>query len=168
MHRLLKHSAVRFVLLIAAVACLELGILRIRRCFGTVPVFRGCNQERVEDGEVVLDYETEHLRVFAVSRQQGEVELYAVKRRMGFGFGITRQKKHPRISYVGNDAYIYLVEKTGSTGIALCLESEDGGRIDPLKSAPGVGTGVLTQGPCSGGVQDRRLWKPSRKLSAGD
>jgi hypothetical protein len=145
---LLKHSTVRFVLLIVAVACLA-GLVFYVSAGASGPYLSSEDaiQERVEDGEVVLDYETEHLRVFAVSRQQGEVELYAVKRRMGFWvWDYPSERNIQEISYVGNDAYIYLVEKTGSTGIALCLESEDGGRIDPLKSAQ-----VLAQGTDTGG-----------------
>ncbi len=103
-------------------------------------------EKRVENpGDVVFDYETEDLRVFAVSSGEGESpEMFALTRRLGFWtYDYPSRSNIQGITCLGDDAYIYLPHEADRT---LHLLTENGTRIDPVESralsANGAGSTV--------------------------
>jgi hypothetical protein len=92
--------------------------------------------ERVENqGDVVFDYETKDLRVFAVTSGEGkDPEIFALTKRLGFWvYDYPSKGNIQGITCLGDDAYIYLLHEANRT---LRLVAEDGTRIDPVESRP--------------------------------
>ena len=81
------------------------------------------------EDQVVFDYETESLRIVAVSGEHGEPKLYAVKKWMGFWVLDYPSKRNIQgITYGGDDAYVYFLDATGST---VYLQMQGGDKIYP-------------------------------------
>jgi hypothetical protein len=116
---------------------LWVALMAVSVCFSEGAPFlssRSAVEEHVERrGEVVFDYETENLRIFAVISEEGkEPEMVALTKRLGFWtYSYPSRNNVQGITCLGDDAYIYLRHEADRT---LCLLTEDGTRIDPVES----------------------------------
>ena len=135
MSRLTKSPQLRFILWLAlwlsAMACLAVYVS------AGSPKLHLSSQNAIQElsgseDQVVFDYETESLRIVAVSGEHGEPKLYAVKKWMGFWVLDYPSKRNIQgITYGGDDDYVYFLDATGST---VYLQMQGGDKIYPLES----------------------------------
>ncbi len=140
MSRSIKRIAVKFILWLVIMTCLSAYV------YADTPKLYLSSQSAMEkhvdnEDKVIFDYETEKLRVFAVSSQDSEPpKIYALKKMLGFWVCDYPSKRNIQgITYAGNDAYIYLLEEAGRT---LYLQTEAGEKIDPVESRPLLADGT--------------------------